>query len=558
MRKFFTVIFFLSTGSLFAQSAFLPLGNEQYYQFIDRMEIKSGHMLTDIHSSVKPYFRDNIVKSLHNFDTIDPPVKFTRIDWRNLEYSDDDNTEWVNSDTVLSKAPVLNYFYRTKADLYSVKSKDFMVKLNPVLAFGSANADGHQDTLKDKMFMNTRGAEVRGWIAQKVGFYLFITENQARYPNYVQRYTAKVGSVPGEGYYKNFHKTGIDYFATRGYFNFKVAKFIAVTFGNDKNFFGNGYRSLQLSDFSQDYLYLKLNTQVWKINYTNIFTSLNADFQRGGDQLLPKKYAAFHHLSVNATKFLNVGLFEGVVFSRVNDFEFYYLNPIIFYRSVEQRLGSPDNSLIGADVKVNLLRHVSAYGQLTIDDMNISYSKGKKGYWGNKYAYQIGAKYVDAFKIENLDLQIENNVAVPYIYTHNDAANYTNYNQALAHPFGANFKEWVFIARYQPIPDLWLTGKYFSAQYGQDSTGTNFGGNINYPTTPLNVYQQFDNKIGQGVKTDYTMYEITATYMIKHNLFVDAMYISRITDAFSKEYSSDLDYFAISIRLNVGLKRFEF
>ncbi len=558
MRKIFTTLLFLFPGILLAQSVFLPLDNERYYQFIDRMEIKSGHILTDIHTSTKPYLRNNIVKSLHNFDTIDPPVKFSLIDGKNLEYSDDDNTEWVNSDTVMSKAPVLRYFYQTKSDLYSVKNKDFMVKLNPVLAFGIANADGHQDTLKDRMFVNTRGAELRGWIAQKVGFYLFIAENQARYPNYVQRYIKKVGSVPGEGYYKEFHKTGIDYFSTRGYFDFKAAKFITVSFGNDKNFLGNGYRSLQLSDFSQDYLFLKLNTQVWKINYTNIFASLNADFQRGGDQLLPKKYAAFHHLSINATRFLNIGVFEGVVFKRVNDFEFYYLNPIIFYRSVEQRLGSPDNSLIGGDFKVNFLRHVSVYGQFTIDDMNITYSRGHKGYWGNKYAIQIGAKYVDALNIENLDIQIENNSVTPYTYTHNDEAGYTNYNQALAHPLGANFNEWIGIVRYQPIPNLWLTGKYFTAKYGQDSTGTNFGGNINFFTTPTNVYQEFDNEIGQGVKTDYKMLQLSVTYMVRHNLYIDAMYIYRNADAFSKKYSADLDYLSIGVRLNVGLKRFEF
>jgi hypothetical protein len=99
------------------------------------------------------------------------------------------------------------------------------------------------------------------------------------------------------------------------YFDFKVAKFITVQFGNDKNFLGNGIRSLALSDFSEDYLFLKLKTQVWKISYQNIFTDMTADFIRGGDQLLPKKYGAIHHLSLNAAKFLNVGVWESVVFS---------------------------------------------------------------------------------------------------------------------------------------------------------------------------------------------------------------------------------------------------
>ena len=45
---------------------------------------------------------------------------------------------------------------------------------------------------------------------------------------------------------------------------------------------------------------------------------------------------------------INIGLFESIVFSRPNHFELQYLNPVIFYRTVEQMVGSPDNAMIGA------------------------------------------------------------------------------------------------------------------------------------------------------------------------------------------------------------------
>jgi hypothetical protein len=54
-------------------------------------------------------------------------------------------------------------------------------------------------------------------------------------------------------------------------------------------------------------------------------------------------------LSINATKWLNIGLFEGVIFGRKDHFEFQYLNPIIFYRHIEGAIGSPDNALAGLD-----------------------------------------------------------------------------------------------------------------------------------------------------------------------------------------------------------------
>ena len=48
---------------------------------------------------------------------------------------------------------------------------------------------------------------------------------------------------------------------------------------------------------------------------------------------------------------------------------------------------------------------------------------------------QFGGKYIDAIGVKNLDLQAEINIIRPFTYSHNDTiANYTHYNQPLAHP----------------------------------------------------------------------------------------------------------------------------
>ncbi len=545
-----------------AQSAFVPLGGDTYH-FLDRLEIKSGIMLTDIHSSIKPYRRDDIIKSIHQLDTVYPAVRLTHVDGKIMEYLDNDNSEWIDSDTINSDNPIY-YFYRTKADFYTVKNEDFMFKINPVIEFGIG-----ADTFKNdgRRFINTRGVEARGWISQKVAYYIYIGENQARYTKYVQNYTNKIGAVPGEGYFKNFKGTGVDFITTRGYIDFSAAKFINITFGRDKNFFGNGYRSLQLSDFSEDYLFLRLKTHVWKLEYTNVFADLTSDFIRGGDKLLPKKYAAFHHLSLNATKFLNAGLFEGIVFSRKDAFEFQYLIPLIFYRGVEQGLGSPDNAFIGADVKVNFLRAFSLYGQLLIDDLNFTALKNGTGYWANKLASQIGLKYVDAFTVENLDLQFEGNWVRPYTYTHYDSvSNYTHYNQPLAHPLGANFSEGIIIARYQPSGNFWITAKWFDIFIGQDSlliagknpVYTNFGSNIQTVTTENTVSSIYGNKIAQGVNAHLTIGELAFTYQIRHNFFIDAGLTYRAAYSKVSRYNQGVFYWYTSLRLNIPQKWMEF
>jgi hypothetical protein len=105
---------------------------------------------------------------------------------------------------------------------------------------------------------------------------------------------------------------------------------------------------------------LKLNWKIWKFHIENIFSELSANSPNGsgqGSQLIDKKYSATHYLSINIKPNLTFGLFETVVFSRPNHFEFQYLNPIILYRTVEGALGSPDNELLGFDAKWNFKKH---------------------------------------------------------------------------------------------------------------------------------------------------------------------------------------------------------
>jgi len=80
--------------------------------------------------------------------------------------------------------------------------------------------------------------------------------------------------------------------------------------------------------------------------------------------------------------------------------------------------------------------------------------KYKNGYWANKQALQLGLKSIDVLGVPNLDIQGEVNLVRPFVYTSKDNySSYTHYNQALAHPLGANFKEIIGIVKYQPLPN---------------------------------------------------------------------------------------------------------
>lgn len=557
-----TLVIVLLPMLALSQTTTLPLGDKQEI-ILNRLEIKAQNDSALNFSKTKPYSRETYVETVRRLLSGDSALyNLTKVDRYYMESLLRNNIEWLPEDireNYMSKKLVGNTFYQYPAGLFETHSKDFDLVVNPMLNIGYLSENGNDQNL----FYNSRGISIRGRIAKKIGFSAAISDNQERSPSYVQEWTKKWGAVPGQGYYLDFKKPGgVDYFDGRGYLTFGVTKYIDVAFGYDKNFIGNGQRSLFLSDFSNNTLFLKLNTRIWKFNYQNLFMELHNEYvHNGGDNLIDKKYAAMHHLDVNITKWLNLGLFEGVIFGRKNHFDLGYLVPIIFYRSVERNSGSRDNSLVGFDFKANIAKTAQLYGQLMLDEFKLSELTSNKNWWANKYAYQLGAKYIDAFSIKDLDLQLELNRVRPFTYSHKDSiSNYTHYNQPLAHPLGANFNEWIGIARYRPIPKLMIEGRAMFYMQGKDSTASeSFGSNIFLPYTYRNGDYGFE--IGSGWKTQTGMLNLLISYELKENLFIEANGIirkQRATTPPTLTGKNSSTIFGIGLRWNMARRDFYF
>jgi hypothetical protein len=263
-------------------------------------------------------------------------------------------------------------------------------------------------------------------------------------------------------------------------------------------------------------------------------------------------------LSINLGPHLNLGLFETVMFSRKDHFEFNYLNPVIFYRAVEQGLGSPDNVILGFDGKLNLFKKVQLYGQLVIDEFLFKrLVSDNQGYWANKFAIQAGVKYINALGIDHLDLQLEYNLARPYTFAHFDtASSYTHLNQPLAHPLSANFKELVLLLRYQPIKRLIIDARYILANFGEDGPNDNWGGNIlknNYK-----FQREYGNFIGQGIAAQTSLLGLDMSYRLSHNVFVDLQYFYRRKDSAEDARDQQARFISAGVRVNMGKIRMDF
>lgn len=569
-RTLFIALLFIPIV-LSAQGTNIPSGSEVYH-YLDRLEIKTG-LVKGFHTVNKPYDRKMVVDYINGIDSLsDMDVDgLTKVDKENIAYIYKDNFEFDDTHTELTENPKLKFLWKHPAHFISVKIPHFAFSFDPAIQIRLGGSLVDEKTSKDKFkYLTSKGFELRGQVDDIFGFYALFLSEQGKFPNYVQNYINQNGVPPGAGYWKDYKKGGYDYFLAKGYVTITPSKHFHIQFGYDNNFIGDGIRSMILSDFGANYMFLKLNTNVWKFNYQNIFAELTKSYnQKGADRLLTKKYMALHHLSINLTKNVNIGIFESVVFKRENVFELQYLNPLIFYRSIEQALGSPDNAFLGFDFKVNIPKHVQLYGQLSLDEFNFQKEFSVPGksklyglfhprkWWGTKFGAQLGIKYIDAFGVDHLDFQFEANIARPYTYSHDDTTtSWTHYNQPLAHPLGANFKELIFQVKYQPMQKFYFSSRFIYDNKGEDTDSTNWGGN---PMKPYGTFvHEFGNTTGQGVKTKTFYVDFVATYEPWHNVFIDFTYVYRKKKSQDPLRNMQTHFLNLSLRWSIPYKRYDF
>lgn len=508
-------------------------------------------------SSLKPLNREALNTLLLSMDTLN--IQLSEVDQFNLRYLKALNLPHSGRVNALSKKKLPLGIYHTKANFWEVNDTDFKLYVNP----GFNLQFGYSDIDEKPLYTNTRSVEIRGQINDRLGFYSFISENQLRASQHEKLFTQEHNAFPGAHLVKDFKNGSYDFFGASGYITFRLLPAISIQFGQGRNFIGHGQRSLLLSNFATDYTFVKINTKVWRLNYQNIYAKL-IDKYGSQNQPFPSKYMAAHYLGVDLLPNLNLGFFETVIFhdnrKTGRGFDLYYLNPIIFYRSVEHMLGDADKMLVGLNTAWLPYSGIKLYAQLMVNEFRISDLREQNGHAANKFGYQLGMKYINIAGIPNLDFNAEYNRVRPYSYAHytmdedtHPVNSYSHYNQPLAHPLGANFSELLISLNAQPLPRLSFNFNLITAYYGTDTIGTNWGGNIflDYRT----YEQELNNTVGQGITTNLTIVEAITSWHIKHNLFIDFELKYRNLNSDIKAKKSTNLYLGTALRLNLERRR---
>ena len=509
----FSALSFVSQNDPQAQNSFI---NQETQQTIDQWDIKYPSL--EFHSSFKPY----ISSTLQNF-----------------------------SDTSIHYAhyAIKNFFLSKTFNEGPTKRNQYSFQVLPLI-----DLQGGYDVLTSKLLLETiGGVHTKLNINNDFTFALTAIGGKVSYPNFIDTTIQTTGLIPGLGRAFKNSDGSYGFSNVTGYVSYSPNKIFNFQAGKDKHFIGDGYRSLLLSDFSNSNPYVGINANIWRIQY-NVWYSWMKDFSRydGSQKSLQNKYGTFHYLSFNAFKELNISFFENVVWqgtdtNRVRTFDVNYLNPIVFYRPQEYSVGSPDNSMMGLNFSAKLFGSLKIYAQAVADEFYLKEIRARKGWWANKQGWQFGAKYINAFKIKGLTMQVEYNQVRPYTYSHGSVQqNYANYGQPLAHPFGANFKEYLGFLSYRA--NRWMISfQGLSATIGMDTLNSNLGQNIflSYTTRPY----EYGHKTTQGNKRKLMQSDIKFTYYLipQMNLRLEVGYIQR-------SMKDDLGYVLQSPYVYLGIK----
>lgn len=505
-KKTLAFLFLLYTSSHFlrAQSYYQPYS----FQFYQKMNPVLYSKDTRLHTSIKPLIIDSVLQP--SFDSL-------------MNMGHPDKKSWGGRKLWQEHLiDVQNEEYTFYADFLP----DFLI--------------GRSFHENSTTWLNTRGFQAGGTIGNKFSFYTNFFENQARFADYINDYIFANNVIPGQQGKLYDQRTGTnqDWAYVTANLSYTANKYLNISLAYDKNFIGDGYRSLLLSDVSSNYTALKLTGTLGNVRYMTMWAYMLDPFASreiyGDDLSTPterddygdlNKWGIFHYLDWNVNNRLSLGFFQSILWGPRNaggnrGFDFNYLNPLIFLRPVESaNTSSPDKVHLGLNTKYKVLGNMTAYGQFLLGEFTAREFFAGNGYMHNKFAYQLGVKGHDLFGLKRLNYLTEFNTARPYTYQHfTPITAYSNYNQPLAHLLGANFREGVAMLNYSHKRlDFQLQGNW--ALYGLDpDEDTNYGGDIfkSYE----NYVNFYGNYIGQGVGTHFTFIDFKTAYLInpKYNL----------------------------------------
>ena len=553
MRKLFTVIIiflFSFLNKSYSQVELVPPDNP-VYNYLQRMLVMN--VITDYNPANIPVSRETVSAYLKIIES-----KQDRISSTDRKLLNDFSTEFeydlkgsVKKSSSLFKE-VKNIFSDDRQKyLYTYNDSNATLFLDALGSVSQRGSDG--DSIgKNSILLGELGFRVRGTLFNSVGYYLRATNGQKLSGDTDDVNFARYTDPKLYAQYKfQYERRNFDTFD--GYLRYRTNKnWLALTVGRNPVYQGFGFIDrLFLSNNTVPFDFLKLDLAYKAVSYSFLYGSLR------GDSLgipLDAKNLSTHRLDVRFSDAFRMGFFESVSIAN-SPFSFTFLNPVSFLTSAELNKASQpgdnnvNNSIIGIDMMVIPLKNLAVQGSFLVDDLEFSTLFKSNAQITNKFAYQIGLMWANAFSIPNLDLKTEYTHLDPFVYSHvSNKTNYTNWGLPLGHHLEPNSDEAAIKLDYNITNRVKINLLYQHQRSANgivtDSLGrviVNYGGNINNATG----YSYSDPAFLKGNRIDRDIITANLSWQFIRQFFIEVKFVQRfINNIYQNKKFNDKYYFA--------------
>ena len=507
----------LIVGSAYAQVELVPVGNS-VYDFLKRMQVKG--IVTEFNSANLPISREEVGAMLLKVDLV--KQKISNVDKNMLEdymveFEYDAKGTIKNNPHLFQRNFSSDYLFGNKKQKhvydYVDSNASIYLDVTGMLSYRQSRGDSIG---ANEITLGEIGFRARGTLFNSLGYYLRVSNGQ--------KFKGDEGDVmfaantdpklKGNTKFVNEKKNFDTY---EGYLRYRTKNnWLALTVGKEALTNGFGYiDKMFLSTNTVPFSFIKIDLKYKALSYSFLYGSLK------GDSLgieIPNKSIAMHRLDLHAAENLRFGVYESVILT--SNFNFTYLNPVSFLISADLNSGTDEttknNAVLGFDFEYVPVKTLAFQGTFLIDDLNLATLGSDKpsDYYGdeNKFGYQIGGYWTEAFTLPALTLSVEYTRLDPFTYSHRSNKNgYTNWDMSLGHKLQPNSDEvairlnWAATNRIKL--DLLYQHQRSGGGYLLDSLGRviyNYGGDINRGDHDYTL----DNKFLMGNKIDRDIFTL--------------------------------------------------
>jgi hypothetical protein len=485
MRHIFNIFilllfFLLFINSAAAQEENIPLNSDFHattvYEFLKDMRVKK--ITSFFHDDNLPLSRHEVMRLLREADAKQDQLSDTEKKLlRRFQISFDE--AYMNDTTFTNLISHLTPFSDRAADVLSDKEKNFFYyKRDSTTVFievllNAITANQLDPKPNTTAYVYDAAFRFRGTLFGHLSYMLYFAQginpgNQtlARRvrPDLETNFKGSGNLLPNE--FPN-------YTLSEGYVRFyaePVTDFdIAFQIGREPVRYGFGYGNRLLVSGNGPVMdFIKLNANYGIFHYSQYHFSTVGDFSPNRDERY-SKFFAMHKLKISVPNWFSASFGDIMIYSG-RGLEIAYLTPIVFYKFVEQSVGQDrDNSLIFVDMQTNFLKNFELQGMFLMDEaINFQFFSPEEAAT-NKYAFQLGAYWYEAFWLQNFSLAMEYTYIRPYVYSHFNPRNaFTAYGIPVGNPIGANSDELYVRAGYNASDWLRFQVEFRSIRSGRN------------------------------------------------------------------------------------------